>query len=304
MKKTENIITLARTISDTLQHRFSMPDQHAWWILEEITKKSKEQLLITEKITLTDAQQEQLNRWIEKLTKENIPLQYLIGSVPFIDLDILVEPPVLIPRPETEEWCRKLINDLAPLEDKKLLILDLCTGSGCIALALAKALPAAQIYATDISKKAIALARKNAIHNKINNVTCLVSDLFDSLSESFTFDLIVANPPYIPETEWQKLSPSVTQWEDKNALIAPQNGVALIEKIIARASTYLKNNKEIKQHNLPQLLIEIDHTQGQKVKKIMEQHHFVDVQICKDLAGKDRVACGRINSVATTENKK
>ena len=162
-----------------------------------------------------------------------------MGSTPFAGLEILTQPPVLIPRPETEEWTVNLIEQLQGLPDKKLQILDLCTGSGCIALALADALPQAKIFGTDISDSALALANHNKIHNHIPNVEFLRSDLFAQIPQKFTFDLIVGNPPYIDEQEWNNLDPSVTQSEDKHALLAADHGLALIKKIIAAAPIIL-----------------------------------------------------------------
>ncbi|MDP3889005.1 MAG: peptide chain release factor N(5)-glutamine methyltransferase [bacterium] len=298
------VISLIHTITEQLKNRFGIPEQHAWWILEEITKKNKAQLLAQETIELTAAQEQKLQIWIDKLVNQNMPLQYLIGSVSFADLEILVEPPVLIPRPETEQWCLNLITQLKKLKKQNLAILDLCTGSGCIALALAKALPSAKIYATDISKQALALAHKNAIHNQINTVTFLHSDLFADISTAFTFDLIVCNPPYVSPSEWQSLEPSVTQWEDKNALVANNEGLAIIKKIISHAPAYLHANNEMKQHDIPQLIIEIGYKQADTVQKLMESHGFSTIQIQKDLAGKDRIVCGRVEHVATTDNQK
>jgi release factor glutamine methyltransferase len=295
----QNSAQIVKKISEQLAPRFEFPEQHAWWILEAITKKNKSTLIIQETVELKEAQQQQLKEWITKLVDEHMPLQYLIGSVPFAGLEILVEPPVLIPRPETEEWCLNLIEQLKTLENQKLAILDMCSGSGCIALALAKALPAAKVYATDISKQAIALGKKNAIHNKITNITFLQSDLFKQLSPSFTFDIIVSNPPYIAESEWHTLDESVTKWEDKRALTAPENGLCLIEQIIKQAAHYIHPNNEMETHHIPQLTIEMGYQQGPVVKALMEQHGFCYAEIKKDLAGKDRIVCGRMPHVAT-----
>ena len=172
------ITDIIKNSTEQLKKHFDFPEQHAWWILESITNKKKANLIAHETITLTSDQQQKLDSWIDQLINKNIPLQYLIGSVPFIDLEILVETPTLIPRPETEEWCVNLIEQLNKLSHKKLTVLDLCSGSGCITLALAQAFPAAHVYGLDISDKAIALAQKNAIHNRISNATFLHSDLF------------------------------------------------------------------------------------------------------------------------------
>ncbi len=113
MKKTIDIIALTRQMSKQLQSVYSDPtlcQQYAWWILEAIIKKNKAQLIAQKTIMLSQEQQNTINQWVNKLVNEKIPIQYLIGSVPFNGVKILVEPPVLIPRPETEEWCLKLIK--------------------------------------------------------------------------------------------------------------------------------------------------------------------------------------------------
>lgn len=286
------IIDLIHTIANTLTAHFVLPEEHAWWIVEAITGKKKATLIARETISLSTGQQATLDQWLDALINQQIPLQYLIGNVPFGDLEILVEPPILIPRPETEEWCLDLIDQLHTLQNQKLTILDLCTGSGCIALILAHALPKATVFATDISNKALALAKKNSIHNQIPHVTFLNSDLFNTILPEFTFDLIISNPPYIAESEWASLTPSVTEWEDRNALIAADNGLALIEKIIQNAPTYLTNNAEMADKKIPQLIIEIGYLQGDAVQKLLQKYAYTNAGIKQDSAHKDRIAYG------------
>src|SRR3990172_12402270 len=111
--------------------------QYAWWILQAVCEKTKTELISADTVMLNNAQKEQLDQWIQQIVEEKMPLQYLLGSVPFAGCDILVQPPTLIPRPETEEWCLHIIEHLQLLNNKKIKILDLATGSGCIAIALA-----------------------------------------------------------------------------------------------------------------------------------------------------------------------
>ncbi len=291
----QNLITFIKHISEQFQHLYSHTDEQeqvAWWLLQALTKKSKAQLIAQKEIALTKKQEQQLAQWVEQHSKNLKPLQYIIGFVPFCDLAIIVEPPVLIPRPETEEWCYNLIEQLKKLPKKNIKILDLCTGSGCIALALAKALPEAQVTGTDISDDALALAKKNAKHNNILNATFITSDVYGRVPKESTFDLIVANPPYIAETEWEQLSPMVKKWEDRQALVANQEGLAIIRRIIDKAHTFLIPNGEFQKLGIPQLVIEIGYLQGDSVKYLMEKAGFKNVTITKDLAGKDRIVSG------------
>ncbi len=270
--------------------------QYAWWALESITQKGKTTLLLEQTIILNESQQHKLNSWIKQQVEENIPLQYLIGSVPFANCTILVEPPILIPRQETEEWCIALIKQLEALSHKTLRILDIGTGSGCIAIALAKALPQTHITATDISDQALDLAQKNAELNAVSNITFFSSDLFSEIPDKMQFDLIISNPPYISMENWKELDSSVKNWEDNNALIAPENGVGILKEIIQQASGYLDPHKELTQKNVPHLIVEIGYTQGDKVKSLFSHIGFSNVAIKKDLHGNDRLVSGSIDA--------
>ena len=279
-----------------------LSQQYAWWILQAICGMTKTELIMHDTMMLSIHQQEQLNEWIHQLVHDHMPLQYLIGSVPFADCDILVQIPTLIPRPETEEWCLHIIEHLQLLNNKKIKILDIATGSGCIAIALAHHVPLAEIVATDISDSALALTEQNIEHNKSMNVTCIKSDLFASIPCGILFDMIVSNPPYITPAEFTHLDVSVTRWEDHKALMADDDGLAIIKQIIAQAPQFIQDNKEMKNKNVPQVIIEIGYAQGTAVKNIMEDAGYNDVRVHKDLEGKDRFVTGRVDNVAIFRN--
>lgn len=286
---------LIRLVATQLKKKYDnneLATQYAWWVVEAITRKKKSELIGQHQLSLTAAQQEQLKSWIDKQLHEDIPLAYLIGSVPFIDATIMVEPPILIPRPETENWVAELIGRLHSISNRKLTILDLCTGSGCIAIALARAFPDATIYAIDISQEALVLARKNATLNKVTSINFIQSDLFHALPQSLRFDLIVANPPYIDPAEWQTLDRSVKDWEDRTALIANENGLGILRKIIEQAPSYLRPHHELIVHHLPQLIVEIGYLQGSSVQRLFQENGFYDTVIEKDLQGNDRIVSG------------
>ena len=219
-------------------------EQHAWWLLMAVTMQTREQLLAQPTLLLSDHHKTTLTHYINQLVHLQMPFAYVVGSVPFGNLEILIEPPILIPRPETEEWCIELAQKLQQIPGP-LTILDMCTGSGCIALTLAQALPHATVYGVDINKDALALAQKNAMHNKITNVTWVLSDLFDQLDPNLRFDLIVSNPPYISESEWHTLDPQVKNWEDVHALLAPQEGLGVLDRLIHQAPAWLRPNKTL-----------------------------------------------------------
>ncbi len=275
--------------------------QYAWWVLEAITKQKKTALLQQESIHLTEQDQATLDAWIKKQVEDNIPLQYLIGSVPFTSCDILVEPPILIPRHETEMWCVDLISKLQKVPNQTFRILDLCTGSGCLAIALAKAFPQAKVYGSDISEHALELAQKNALRNNVS-IIFIASDLFANIPKELSFDIIIANPPYISKQEWNQLDPSVKEWEDAIALIANDSGIGIIKQIIDQSALFLDGNSELRQYDIPQVIMEIGHTQGDTVKTLYHKAGFTNVKIQKDLQDNNRIVSGCIQNVES--NKK
>lgn len=242
-----------------IQTQTNLSSQQSWWLLEHLTQKSQAQLLIANRLTQSEIQA--LHNAISQLTIQQKPLSYIIGFVPFLDLKIQVQPPILIPRPETEEWVAKIITDFAPYKNQIKTICDMGTGSGCIALALAKHFSHAQITALDINPQALKLAQHNAQINNIQNITFIQSDLFDQLSNNSAFDLIVSNPPYIDQKYLPSMDKQVTAWEDHQALFANDCGMAIITQILQNSSNFLQKNNALP----AQLILEIDHDQHEKV---------------------------------------
>lgn len=279
----------------TIYSDTTLCQQYAWWILQAICEKTKTELIIQESVALTHEQRQKIDRWMRCLVEDKMPLQYVLGFVPFVGLEVLVEPPTLIPRPETEEWCLYIIEHFMMLNNKKVTILDLATGSGCIALAFASALPQSTVVATDIADCALELVEKNSEHNKLRNVIAIKSDLFTSIPRGMLFDSIVSNPPYISLDEFDQLDETVTRWEDHGALVADDNGLAIITKIIAQAPQFIQTNDEMKHKNIPQIVIEIGYAQGAAVHALMHAAGYNDVLVHKDLEGKDRFVTARID---------
>lgn len=261
--------------------------QVAYWLLEKLLSKPVSSLFLESNLRLTVSQSKQLDNWLASLVDEHKPLAYILGNIPFLDLEILVEPPVLIPRLETEWWVNLLRQRLDPLKNEELKILDLCSGSGCIGLALAKYFFKSHVTMIDISPQACNLITKNIFHNKLDNVTVVQSDLTDVLTDQ-KFDLIVANPPYIPLVAYEHLDLSVRLWEAQNALISTEADLYIITKIIDLSPRYLHKKYE----NMPQLWLEIDVTQGEAVQQLM-QANFDQVELLVDQFGNQRVIVGK-----------
>ncbi|MCK4517232.1 peptide chain release factor N(5)-glutamine methyltransferase [Candidatus Babeliales bacterium] len=287
-----DLFTLIHNTVDTLSAtpHVVQPNQEAWWIIQSIIKKTRAQLLVTREITLSDAQEKKLSILIDRRTNKREPIQYLLGSVPFCGLTISVKQPILIPRPETEEWCTKLIYELQYIRSP-LKILDLCTGTGCIALALAKAFPTATVIGVDIDEDAIKLAKKNAVDNKINNVEFKLSDLFSAVQKE-KFDIIVGNPPYLSPIEWESLPLDVKAWEAQKALIGGKDGLELYRKIAQEAPKFLTARvspfKMVRKP--PRIALEIGFRQYEDVHTLMKEAlPENEIELWKDLSEKPRV---------------
>jgi release factor glutamine methyltransferase len=213
------------------------------------------------------------------------PLQYIIGKQEFWGLEFRVSPDVLIPRPETELIIETVL-DLVQTRNEHLTIIDLCSGSGCIAISLATELTAAQIIATDRSGKALDLARENArTHNLSERIRFLEGDLFmpwEELDTREEIDIIVSNPPYVPSADYKTLQPEVKDYEPQMALISGQDGTEIHQRIIHDAPRFLKSKGT--------LIMEMGIGQAEAlVSMVRENGNYSDPIVLKDLAGIERV---------------
>jgi release factor glutamine methyltransferase len=215
------------------------------------------------------------------------PLQYILGYTEFHGLKIKVGPGVLIPRPETELLVEEAI-EIIRSNLSKLKILDLCTGSGCIALALAREFPDAEVYGTDTSEVAIRYAEENARINDINNIEFLRGSLFEPFEKlsapaqsSFKAGLIISNPPYIKREEIGNLQPEITDWEPGEALNGGEDGLDYYKMLIPEAKNYLKENGY--------LVLEIGIGQSDEVKWMAEEAGFQDIIVIRDYSGIERI---------------
>lgn len=278
--------TFKEKLFSIIQQHYAQ-EERSWvlqHVLEFVCKKPLAHIIATD-FALTQLEQKQVFAIIDQHSNQHKPFAYIFGEVDFLQLNLKIEPPILIPRPETEEWVEQLIQVLMPYTDKSLNILDIGTGSGCIALSIAKQLPLFNITAVDISQKALALAQQNAERNNIHNVSFVQSDLFANIDDK-DFDCIISNPPYISKHEYDALDASVKDWEDVNALYAPNEGFALIERLIQEAPKHL-----VKRYNdIPQLVIEFGYKQAAGVQEIAQQSLFKKCVMYKDFCGKDRLA--------------
>jgi release factor glutamine methyltransferase len=222
-----------------------------------------------------------IDGFLKKRAKRE-PLQYILGYTEFYGLKINVGSGVLIPRPETEllvEEAKKIISNFE-FRISNFKFLDLCTGSGCMALALAREFSEAQIYGTDTSEVAIRYAKENAELNQIKNVTFKKGSLFKPVKD-FKFDLIVSNPPYIKRNDIESLQPEIKDWEPVEALDGGENGLDYYRAIIPEVRNYLNEGGC--------LLLELGVSQSDEVKKMSEDAGFINISLVKDYAGIERI---------------
>lgn len=229
---------------------------------------------------LTDAQRATMRDLVKRRAAAE-PVAYLVGHREFFGLDFLVTKDVLIPRPDTETLIVEAIELLKPQTAPR--VLDVGTGSGCIAVSLAMNCPKAEVTAIDLSEPALAIARQNAEKHAVSSrIRFLHGDLLAPLSADEQFDLIASNPPYIPSAEIETLDADVRLHEPRSALDGGQNGLDVIRRLVTAA----------RQHLVPQgkLLIEISGEQADAVTQLLAANgHYDDIAVLKDLAKQPRV---------------
>lgn len=210
------------------------------------------------------------------------PVAYLLGCKHFWDLELKVTPDVLIPRPETELLVETALTLFEA--DTVVRVLDLGTGTGAIALAIARARPHWHVCATDESRPALAVAIENAERYQLHNLTLLQSHWFDNLAENKSYDLILSNPPYIPEND-PHLQQGDVRYEPQQALVSGKDGLDAIRHLVSESPQHLQPGGY--------LMLEHGYDQGERVQQLFVQHGYKDVQQKEDLGGHVRVTFGR-----------
>ena len=233
-------------------------------------------MLVT-KTYCDNANKEKFMECIQKRC-EGIPFAYITGKQEFMKLSFKVTQDVLIPRPDTEILVENVIKIVKSNQDKKYNILDMCTGSGCIAISLNKYLDNVKVTGVDISKNALEIARYNNTVNN-TNVEFINSDLFENIGDR-VFDIIVSNPPYIPTNDILGLQKEVLN-EPVIALDGGQDGLDIYRKIVLGAKEYLEDSGY--------LVFEIGYDQAKDVSNILKVEGYEDIKVIKDLSNNDRV---------------
>ena len=251
----------------------------AWYLLQMVCRIERSYYYVHGEEDITQDAQKEYEIAVQKRA-EHIPLQYIIGEQEFMGLRFKVNSNVLIPRQDTETLVEQVLKIVKP----GMKVLDLCTGSGCVLISVLKNAPELTGMGSDISKTALLVAKENAKLHEVD-AEWVRSDLFDNITE--TFDVIMANPPYIPTGEILSLMLEVRDFEPENALDGGADGLDFYRKIAGQVKDYLNPGGYV--------YMEIGYDQGEAVSELMRNAGFTEVEVIKDLARNDRVVKGKGN---------
>ena len=254
-------------------------------LVEHYLKLKHIEIVLHPEYVISNVNQKYFDEAIIRLKHEE-PIQYVIGDTEFFGLSLKVNSNTLIPRPETEELVQWIITEQDSTKNQNTNILDIGTGSGCIAISLAKNLPNAKVYALDISPEALIVANENAKINEVDvsfiETDILTSTTIESISKEQQFDVIVSNPPYVRELEKSTIKNNVLKHEPHLALFVQDDDALQFYKAIC----------EFAIHNLKpkgSLFFEINQYLGSEIKQLLETYNFECIELRKDLFGNDRM---------------
>jgi release factor glutamine methyltransferase len=271
--KTWTLLDVLKWTTEFFEERdVPSPRVDAEWILSHVFKIKRLEIYLRYAQPLEKKELETIRSLVIRRANRE-PLQYILGDTEFYGYKFLVNPNVLIPRPETEFLVERIINEVP----KNSKFLDIGTGSGAISVTLAKELPSAKVTALDISPQALETAKGNAKLNEVD-ISFIEADLFPEQIEKF--DVIISNPPYIDEEDFKTLEPEITRYEPKLALVANDNGLILYKKILQQADAYLNENGII--------YFEIGEKQAEAITEEARKNRFSFCETYKDLNQHDR----------------
>lgn len=270
---------LRHTVESLVAAGVPEPEVDAWYLFEYVTGRNRSSYFLHMDDRMDSSQQKKLEE-LTRLRMERIPLQYITGSQEFMGYSFLVSPATLIPRQDTEI----LAEEVSKTAEGKS-VLDLCTGTGCILISLAKRCRLKKAVGTDISPEAVETARKNAIRLQAEALF-YCGDLFQAVPSNERFDIIVSNPPYIPTAVIDTLMPEVKEHEPVSALDGDTDGLKFYRKIIQNAGAYLTEQGQI--------FFEIGCEQAADVSALLAENGFTNIRVVKDFARLDRVVCATL----------
>ncbi len=257
-------------------------------VIEKITALRKIDRIVYKDTIISPEEQNLLSKITSELLQHK-PVQYAIGEAWFMGMKLLVNEQVLIPRPETEELANWIIQDIKTNKKKEVSVLDIGTGSGCIPMSIKQLLPYTYVTAIDISEGALQVAKINSVNLNVL-IDFLLLDILDenTWKQLGHFDIIVSNPPYIRNSEGLTMRKNVMDYEPHLALFVEDNDPLLFYKKIATfAKTHLQQTGKI--------YVEINEEFAQEVISIFQQNSFFNIELRKDMQGKDRMVCAKRN---------
>ena len=280
----------------------------AWWIAEELTGLSRTELQFGCKGTNFSSHMQEIETIIERLLHFE-PIQYIFGHTLWNGLDLKVTPSTLIPRPETAEFVERINEKM--VNDQMVNVLDIGTGSGCIAISLKKAHPEWSVTGIDISPEAIEVARENARRNNVDvhfEVANILSDqmtkylnkwymvndqMVNEMVNDPMVNIVVSNPPYICESEKVSMRPNVLDYEPSTALFVPDSDPLLFYRRIAELSS-MDYRQALSRNDQRLIFFEINEAYGSQLFAMLGGLGYTDIQITKDIYGKDRIIEARM----------
>jgi len=283
-----------RWAADFLEfHRVPDPHIDAGVLLAYALGWERKELFIHPERVLSGVEMERFRRMIDRRARRE-PVQYIVGEVEFLGRRFKVDRDVLIPRPETELLVEEAIDSLEKEDrdggERGITVLDLCTGSGCIAVSIAREIPYSRVYAVDISEGALEVARENAERHGVGDrIIFLPGDLFEGIEHlglEGEIDLVISNPPYVSKKDIETLQPEVKEYEPLQALYGGEDGLDFYRKIIEESPFYLAHDGF--------LILEIGYDQSDNVVRLLEEEgSYRWIEVKKDLAGIDRIIKAR-----------
>lgn len=250
----------------------------AFYIIEAVMNLSRPMFFLKKRDEVSEQDVKSCLAIAQKRS-EHMPLQYILGTQEFMGLSFKVTPDVLIPRQDTEGLVEEVLKQVKP----GMKVLDMCTGSGCIAVSVAKFAPNVQVSAVDISPKALEVARENAAKNQVQ-INFIESDMFTEIREKY--DMIISNPPYIKSQVVTTLMPEVRDYEPHLALDGKEDGLFFYRKLANESGNFLTPGG--------MLCLEIGYDQGVEVAQLLKQQGFTQVRVEQDLCGLDRNVYGKL----------
>lgn len=265
------------------EHQIEDASVDAWLLMEFVTGMSRTRFFVDGMSQMKSEEEERYFQLIEKRAGR-IPLQHLTGVQEFMGFEFMVNEHVLVPRQDTELLVLEAEKQLRSSSGENLEVLDMCTGSGCIAISLKARNPQIQCIAADISEKALEMAKKNA-EKMQSEIVFVHTDMFSNITG--TFDMIVSNPPYIPTKVIESLEEEVRLYDPFSALDGKEDGLYFYRILAKESPCFLKDGGWI--------YMEIGHDQSASVEALLKEAGFEEIRTEKDLAGLDRVVCGVYN---------